>query len=164
MSTIAHRFTRTVHALVRSLHMHCAATNATITTTAAATVMQSAAKAGHAEAMATLGGVYEGGGRLSSALQWYQLAAAPGEGGANNARAQVGAAYYTTMKYILCTTIVYDVVYATAQVSAVSGRLNTRCSRTNKCRNVRSSSHSINTITSGSSSSDNCCACNCNAQ
>jgi hypothetical protein len=61
--------------------------------------------------MATLGGVYEGGGRLSSALQWYQLAAAPGEGGANNARAQVSLTYYTIYTLYYCAVLHYTILY-----------------------------------------------------
>jgi TPR repeat protein len=87
------------------------------TTITTVTMQQSAAKAGHAEAMATLGGVYEGSGRLSSALQWYQLAAAPGEGGANNARAQVSTVY---LLYIL---LLYACTYSCVLRGAASSSL-----------------------------------------
>eukprot|EP00611_Tribonema_gayanum_P009086 TRINITY_DN1881_c2_g1_i1.p1 TRINITY_DN1881_c2_g1~~TRINITY_DN1881_c2_g1_i1.p1 ORF type:complete len:526 (-),score=227.01 TRINITY_DN1881_c2_g1_i1:202-1779(-) len=58
---------------------------------------QSAARLGHADAMASLGSLLEEAGRVRAARRWYELAAAPGDGGANNARAQnfLGCMYHS---------------------------------------------------------------------
>ncbi|KAG5180249.1 hypothetical protein JKP88DRAFT_279665 [Tribonema minus] len=57
----------------------------------------SAARLGHADAMASLGSLLEEAGRVRAARRWYELAAAPGDGGANNARAQnfLGRMYHS---------------------------------------------------------------------